>query len=242
MTKNIYNIKIDNFNIKLLKNNKVFKPNLTSYSLIEVIKKFKFKKKIKILDLGSGSGIIGIYIKKKFKNKVNIFFSDYSIHAIKNIKKNLIMNKIKGKVIQSDIFKGWEGEKFDIIINDISAIDEEIANNFWYNKYIPHQCGNSGIELSKKVILNSKKHLNKKGFLLTPIISLSKYKILEKLINKNFEFKLMLHKDWPVPKKLYHNCETEYLKNGYIKNIFGVYICFTKIYKIWTLNGSKKNN
>ena len=37
-----------------------------------------------------------------------------------------------------------------------------------------------------------------------------------------------------TPKKLYKNNENKYLKSGYIKKIFGVYICFTKIYKIWT--------
>jgi methylase of polypeptide subunit release factors len=55
MRKNIHNIKIGNVKIKLIKDTKVFEPNLTTFSLIEAFKKFKIKKKIKILDLGSGS-------------------------------------------------------------------------------------------------------------------------------------------------------------------------------------------
>lgn len=236
MTKNIYNIKIENQNVKLFTDTKVFIPNLTTFSLIDVFKKFKIKKKIKILDLGSGSGVIGIFIKKKYKNKVDVYFSDYSIHAVKLINRNIKLNKIKGEVRKSNIFENWSNEKFDIIVNDISAIDEKIAKKFWYNKYIPHECGDSGIELSKKVILNVKNYLNKKGFLLTPVISLSNHRALKKFIDKKFKSKMMSHKDWPVPKKLYKDNENKYLKNGYIRKVFGVYICFTKIYKIWNKN------
>ena len=74
MTKNIYDIEIEGLKIKLFRDSKVFTPNLTTFSLIEAFKKYKIKKKIKILDLGSGSGVIGIYIKKKYKNKVDIYF------------------------------------------------------------------------------------------------------------------------------------------------------------------------
>ena len=242
MTKNIHDIKIENLKIKLFRNSKVFEPNLTTFSLIEVFRKYKIKKKIKILDLGSGSGVIGIFIKKKFKSKVDIYFSDYSIDAVKMINKNIKLNKIKGEVRKSNIFENWSYEKFDIIINDISAIDEKIANKFWYNKYIPHECGENGIKLSKRVILNAKKYLNKKGFLLTPVISISNHKNLKKIIDKNFKSKILLHKVWPAPKKLYENNEIKYTKNGYIKKLFGVYVCFTQIYKIWSNNERKKNN
>ena len=45
MTKNIYDIKIENLKIKLFRNSKVFEPNLTTFSLIEALKKNKIKKK-----------------------------------------------------------------------------------------------------------------------------------------------------------------------------------------------------
>ena len=49
MRKNIHNIKIGNVKIKLIKDTKVFEPNLTTFSLIEAFKKFKIKKKLKFL-------------------------------------------------------------------------------------------------------------------------------------------------------------------------------------------------
>ncbi len=55
--------------IKLIKSNKVFEPNLTTEAIIEATKKLKFKREKKVLDLGSGSGVIGIYLKKNIKRK-----------------------------------------------------------------------------------------------------------------------------------------------------------------------------
>ena len=129
MVKNIHTLKVENLKIKLFKDKKVFEPNLTSFNIIDVFKNYKIKKKIKILDLGSGSGIIGIYIKKKFKNKVEVYFSDYSTKAVKLIKQNIKLNKVKGEVRRSNIFEEWSDKKFDIIINDISAIDERVGGS-----------------------------------------------------------------------------------------------------------------
>ena len=47
MTKNTYDLKIEDLKIKLFKNSKVFTPNLTTFSLIEAFKKYKVKKKLK---------------------------------------------------------------------------------------------------------------------------------------------------------------------------------------------------
>ena len=64
----IKKIKIFNQKLNLNLSSKVFEPNLTTWSIVEACHKIKFNKK-KILDLGSGSGVIGIFLKKKFKKK-----------------------------------------------------------------------------------------------------------------------------------------------------------------------------
>ena len=142
-------IKKFNQTIKLVESNKVFEPNLTTMSIIEACNNLSLKKKKKVLDLGSGSGVIGIFLKKKFKKMIDIYFSDYSESAIKVINSNIKINKIHGTVKKSNILENWENEKFDIIINDVSAISSEIANKYWYNEFIPHDCGEDGIKLSK---------------------------------------------------------------------------------------------
>jgi cyclopropane fatty-acyl-phospholipid synthase-like methyltransferase len=218
--------------IKLFKTIKVFEPNLTTIALIEAFDKIKFKKKKKILDLGAGSGVIGIYIKKKYGKKINLFLSDKNQHTVKVIKSNLKLNNINAVTKESDILKSWDNEKFDIIINDISAISSEIAKSHWYNKFIPHNCGKDGIKLSKKFLINVKKNLNNNGIILIPIISLSDHKQLINLLKKKFKIKLLINKEWPAPKSLLKGKVANFLKKEYIFQKYNTYLCFTKVYRL----------
>lgn len=218
--------------VKLIRSNKVFEPNLTTMAILEASEKLNFFKKKKILDLGSGSGVIGIFLKKKYKKKIDLFLSDKTIDSVNTINSNLRLNKVRGIVRQSDILKSWGNEKFDLIINDISAININIAKKFWYNKYIPHDCGNDGIKLSKKFLSSVKKNLTKKGVVLIPVLSISDHKILTQLIKKKFKAKLLVTKEWPAPKDLINGRIANFLKKEYIFIRYNTYLCFTKVYKL----------
>ena len=55
--------------------NTVFRPNLTSELIVKGIEKNKnLLNKKNILDMGCGTGVIGISVKKKILKKSNIFF------------------------------------------------------------------------------------------------------------------------------------------------------------------------
>ena len=221
-----------NKKIFLETNQKVFKPNLTTYSLIEALEKIKLKKKINILDMGCGAGIIGIFIKKYISKKSNVTMVDFSQYAIELAKKNSKKNDVQIDIFKSNVFSNVKG-KFDLIIDDISAIDENIAKKFWYNKYIPHQCGSSGISLTTKVVKNSSFFLKKKGILILPVISLSNYQKIEKLLKKRFsKSEILTEKTWPTPIKLKHKFKNLLkIKKNYTFNKYGTSLCFTRIYK-----------
>ena len=91
--KNLVFNPIRNISIKYYANKKVFNPTRTSKIIIKAIyKKRKFYSKYKkILDLGCGTGVLGIAVKKILK-KAEINFSDLSPHAIALSKKNLNLN------------------------------------------------------------------------------------------------------------------------------------------------------
>ena len=73
---------------------KVFKPNATTSLLVQSSLK-TIRKKSDILDLGCGTGYVGLTIAKNTKIKNNYFFSDLSNKAIKLCKTNAKKNGIK---------------------------------------------------------------------------------------------------------------------------------------------------
>ena len=89
------------------------------------------RKNLSLADMGCGNGIIGISLFKKLNNIKNLYFSDISKEAIFACKKNLKINKIKFSnafFLLSNVFDNFNNEKFDVIINDISGISEDVAN------------------------------------------------------------------------------------------------------------------
>jgi hypothetical protein len=224
-----------NLKIHYYSNSKVFKPTRTSSLIIKAINKNKkkFNKKLNILDLGCGSGIIGITLKKSVFKNANICFSDFSKNSVKATKKSLALNRLNCEVRKSNLMKNWKKKNFDLIINDVSGISSFFPKkNFWYNKFIPCDAGIDGT----KQTFNFFKSLNKKNILVViPLISLSNVsKIKKYLIKKKIKFSTLLKEDWPLPR----NLVKKYLKDLislkkkkiiYYKEKFGMLIANTEV-------------
>lgn len=93
---------------------------------IEKIKNNFQNKALKILDIGTGSGIIPIVLKNKFPD-AKVSAIDYSEKALKVAQKNANFHKVEIEFIHQDYLSENLTEKYDVIISNppYIGIDEE---------------------------------------------------------------------------------------------------------------------
>jgi len=167
------------------------------YKVIEYIKSIN-KNNIKILDLCTGSGIIGITLQKELEFKsLEVVASDISEEALKVAKENAIMNEAEVKFIQSDIFENIN-EKFDIIVsnppyiayNDKITMEDNVLN---YDPHLALFAEEDGMYFYREIVENAKEYLEEDGLVFFEIGYDQREKIL-KLANEN-GFKAEVYKD-----------------------------------------------
>ena len=169
------------------------------YLAIDLIKKYQLKN---ILDLGCGSGFIGIAIKKALKERVNMTLSDIDPNAIKQTKINLELNQVDANLVCSDWFSNLE-TPFDLIIANPPYLKEEEKNSMSDSvlKHEPHRAlfaNDKGLEPYKIIEKNLNHYLNNNGLILLEINPLNQdwflnhhYQLIADINKKNrFAFKI----------------------------------------------------
>lgn len=234
-------------NFQFHSSNNVFLPNLTSKLLFDTsLKKIILSKRktLNLLELGCGVGAIGISLILSSKKKVNYYASDLSKSAINLTKKNILKYNLKNTEIKyGSMFEPWDTtkkRKFDLIINDVSAISNRVAKiSPWFINNIPSSKTDHGLENTMDFLLNYKKFLNKNGTALFPFISLSSKKFLNNFLKKNNLQPFVDKKvEWPLPKNLLkHKKILEKLKKNNIISYnykHGFIVCETEVLVIRT--------
>ena len=130
---------------------------------VEKIKELWPNQNIDLIDLGTGSGAIGLSIKKKLPN-VNVTLLDISDKAIEVAKKNASNLKLNVKFILNDMLENI-ANKYDVIISNPPYIktNEEIEDIVKNNE--PHlalYAGDDGLDCYKKILCHVKENINNK--------------------------------------------------------------------------------
>jgi release factor glutamine methyltransferase len=179
------------YDMKFFLTNNVLIPRQDTELVIDLIlEKYHRQKNIDILDLGAGSGVIGIVLANKFKN-ANVLLSDISSDAIDIAKKNILFHKLKNiSTIKSDWFTNITNKKFDLIISNppyINKSDSHLKNKELLfepkNALISGQEGYADII---KIIKLSPKFLNSNGALYIEHGYNQSKKIKELFLKNNF--------------------------------------------------------
>tara|TARA_B100000902_G_scaffold280911_1_gene266775 strand:- start:1569 stop:2471 length:903 start_codon:yes stop_codon:yes gene_type:complete len=179
------------YDMKFFLTNNVLIPRQDTELVIDLIlEKYHRQKNIDILDLGAGSGVIGIVLANKFKN-ANVLLSDISSDAIDIAKKNILFHKLKNiSTIKSDWFTNITNKKFDLIISNPPYINK--SDSHLKNKELLFEPKNALISEQKgyadiiKVIKLSPKFLNSNGALYIEHGYNQSKKIKELFLKNNF--------------------------------------------------------
>ena len=179
------------YDMKFFLTNNVLIPRQDTELVIDLIlEKYHRQKNIDILDLGAGSGVIGIVLANKFKN-ANVLLSDISSDAINIAKKNILFHKLKNiSTVKSDWFTNIANKKFDLIISNppyINKSDSHLKNKELLfepkDALISEQEGYADII---KIIKLSPKFLNSNGALYIEHGYNQSKKIKELFLKNNF--------------------------------------------------------
>lgn len=235
MTKTINKFTIDD-NIELILDiqSGVFIPTATTTNLINAVKEF-VKKPGSLLDLGSGSGVVGIALTLNGLVNSPLCASDLSEGALECILKNCERYKVPVKAKGGSLLEPWVGARFDYIVDDISGVAEEVAKlSPWFNN-VPCASGIDGTDLTIQVLRNAPAHLNQGGLLFFPVISFSNVNKILDIARENFtRVELLRREEWPMPKDMYQHISIlkRMQREGHIqyKDMFGMVLCFTDIY------------
>jgi len=140
--------------IKLFKEEQVYFPREDSFLLSEQIKVFP---KAKVLDLGCGTGFIGILAAKQ---NAKVLCSDINQNALKLAEKNAEENGLKVELRESNLFSEIK-ERFDFIFFNPPYVIEEGKRNEWIDKAL--NGGKNGRKVIDKFIPKIKDHLTENG-------------------------------------------------------------------------------
>ena len=125
----------------------------------------------KILELGTGSGVISIVLSKELRDPI-ITAVDISNEALMIAKDNARKHEIKDiKFMESDWFDEIENEKFDLIISNPPYVDKaKLSNEELFGIDMEPDVAlystNNGTDDLKTIIKNSTSYIKNRGWLL----------------------------------------------------------------------------
>mgnify|MGYP006076630935 CR=1 FL=1 len=225
-----------------------FEPNLTTKLMLKSAifcleaGKPDFKR---VLELGCGSGVISAFLAchNYFDGVAELCISDISEIAVTKALSN-VMKFVKDREplkVHSNTgsgFEPWHDEKFDLIINDISAISDRVASlSNWFD-FAPCNAGEDGLINTLQIMDDFSEISDVGSVLLFPLLSLSNVsKFNHTVLEKGYKIEKFTSQKWPLPPEMCseHSEELNDLNNcGVIQlgHKFGQLIAETSIYKM----------
>ncbi len=141
-------------------------PNLT-YSPYIILNRLPNVKNKKVLDMGTGTGLIAIVCAR---NGAEVVAVDIDNKAINNAKENISRNGVQVTLLKSNLYEKVS-DKFDFIFANLPILDDIWDKN------------RKTTSLVEKFLKESRSHLNEKGKIYLPWFSASDTQEIKRIIN-----------------------------------------------------------
>jgi len=158
------------------------------------------ERKIRILEIGTGSGAISIALASELRN-ASITATDFSPKALTVAMRNAVNNKVGEKILFlcGDMFESVEG-KFDIIVSNPPYISEGEFRllALEVREYEPHRAlvaGPEGTEFHRKLARDGERFLEKGGRLVMEMGAGQRF-ALDKMLKEKDYCDIVFYRDY----------------------------------------------
>ncbi len=187
---------------------RVFYPTSTTNLLLRTVRRAITAPPGAALDLGCGCGIVAITLAKRVMPEGSVAASDISEEAVRLAERNAADNNVTVECRQGSLFEPWAGRRFDLIVDDVSGMAEEIARSSpWYPPHIPSDAGPDGTRWIGQVLAQAPDFLSPRGRLIFPVLTLSDEKKILEEAHRRFRTVRRLDEQWyPLNDDLLSRC------------------------------------
>ena len=161
------------YDVKFKTTQDTLDPRPETETLIELVREYYTNtlQPLKILDLGAGTGCIGITLLKLYAN-ASCCFVDISPKALDVAKKNAQIHKVdtQSQFIVSNWFQNVNGD-FDVIVSNPPYVETEypLDKSTLYDPAIALFAGADGMDAYRAILPNVSKYLQPDGLLFIEI-------------------------------------------------------------------------
>lgn len=161
------------YGYKMIVNEDVLIPRPETEELVSLILSgydvFFKGQKIKVCDIGTGSGAIAIALKKE-ENSLDVYASDISAKALEVARKNAVNNDCEITFLEGSMTEPYlkKGLKFDILVSNppyIKTVETIESAVYDYEPHIALFGGEDGLKYYRMIFEDADKLMNKGGIM-----------------------------------------------------------------------------